>query len=191
MRGMIERTTRRTALVVMTIAVSLMLGACATGAYYYDAGESNLIRGNYAATDVLVTGGKIAATGGPLLVATVVDIDQLERSSTLGRLISEHVASRLAQKGYIVTELKMRDPVYMRTPEGELMLSREVREISAKHGAQAVAVGTYASDTSGRNGVVFVSLKLVRPGDNTILGASDYALVLSRGGYGMLRTVAR
>jgi hypothetical protein len=36
-----------------------------------------------------------------------------------------------------------------------------------------------------------VSLKLVRPGDNIILGATDYALVLAQGGYGMLRTVAR
>ncbi len=187
MRGLSVRTAR----VAGIVGLSLALGACAAGAYYFDAGESNLIRGNYAATDVLVAGGKVSSAGGPVLVATVVDIDQLDRSSTLGRLISEHVASRLAQKGYTVTELKMRDPVYMRTPEGELMLSREVREISAKHGAQAVAVGTYASDTRGANGVVFVSLKLVRTTDNTILGASDYALVMTRGGYGMLRTVTR
>jgi len=172
--------------------LSLLLAACAAGAFYYDASESNLIRGNYAATDALIASGKLPATGGPVLVATVVDIDQLGSSSTLGRLISEHVASRLVQKGYVVTELKMRDQVYMRTPEGELMLSREVREISARHGAQAVAVGTYARDTSGgRNGVVFVSLKLVRTGDNTILGASDYALVLAQGGYGLLRTASQ
>ena len=187
MRGLIERTARG----VVIVAASLVLGACAAGAYYYGAGDSNLIRGNYAATDALVQGTNVATSGGTLLVATVVDIDQLERSSTLGRLISEHVASRLAQKGYAVAELKMLDPVYMRTPEGELMLSREVREISAKHGAQAVVVGTYASDARGRNGVVFVSLKLLRPGDNIILGATDYALVLAQGGYGMLRTVAR
>lgn len=187
MRELIGRTAR----VAGMLGMSLVLGACAAGAYYFDAQESNLIRGNYAATDVLVAGGKVSTTGGPVLVATVVDIDHLDRSSTLGRLVSEHVASRLAQKGYVVTELKMRGPVYMRTPEGELMLSREVREISEKHGAQAVAVGTYASSSQGVNGVVFVSLKLVRTGDNTILGASDYALVLAQGGSGMLRTVSR
>lgn len=187
MRGLIERTAR----VAVILGLSLVLGACAAGAYYFPAGESDLIRGDYAATDVLVAGGKVPAAGGPVLVATVVDIDHVDRSSTLGRLISEHVASRLAQKGYTVTELKMREPVYMRTPEGELMLSREVREISAKHGAQAVAVGTYAASIQGSGGVVFVSLKLVRTTDNTILGASDYALVLTQGGYGMLRTVSR
>lgn len=121
----------------------------------------------------------------------MVDIDRLDRSSTLGRLISEHVASRLAQKGYAVTELKMREPLSMRTPEGELMPSREVREISAKHGAQAVALGTCATDARSPNSAVFVSPKLVRPGDNAILGASDYALVLTQGGHGLLRTVAR
>jgi len=88
MRGLIERTAR----VAGILGLSLVLGACAAGAYYFDSGESNLIRGNYAATDVLVSGGKVPAAGGPVLVATVVDIDQLERSSTLGRLISKHVA---------------------------------------------------------------------------------------------------
>lgn len=187
MRESIVRSARG----VVVVALALAVAACAAGAFYYDAGESNLIRGNYAATDVLVAGGKVPAAAGPVLVATVVDIDQLDRSSTLGRLISEHVASRLATKGYTVTELKMATPVYMRTPEGELMLSREVRAISAKHGAQAVAVGTYALDTTGGYGLVFVSLKLVRTSDNAIVGASDYALVLAQNNYGLVRTVAR
>ena len=188
MRESIVRSVR--ALVV--VALALAVAACAAGAFYFDAGESNLIRGNYAATDTLVAGGKVPAEGGPVVVATVVNIDQLDRSSTLGRLISEHVASRLAAKGYTVTELKMAAPVYMRTLEGELVLSREVRAISAKHGAQAVAVGTYALDTTGGyGGVVFVSLKLVRTSDNAIVGASDYALVLAQSNYGLLRTVAR
>lgn len=184
MRGTIERAARAAAVV----AASLVLAACAAGAYYYNAGDSSLIRGNYAATDTLVAGGKVPATGGPIVVATVVDIDRLDRSSTLGRLISEHVASRLAQKGYTVTEVKLREPVYTRTSDGELVLSREVRDATVRHGAQAVVVGTYASDARGTYGLVFVSLKLVRAGDNTILGASDYALVLTQGGYGMLRT---
>ena len=187
MRGTIERAARAAAVV----AASLALAACAAGAYYYDSKDSNLIRGNYAATDTLVAGGKVSPAGGPLVVATVVDIDQLDRSSTLGRLISEHVASRLAQKGYTVAEVKLREPVYTRRPDGELTLSREVRDASVKHGAQAVVVGTYASDTRGTYGLVFVSLKVVHAGDNTILGASDYALVLTQGGYGMLRTATQ
>jgi TolB-like protein len=187
MRESIVRSARGLVIVGLALAVA----ACAAGAYYYSAGDSNLIRGNYAAADVLVAPGWVSAGGGPILVATVVDINQLDRSSTLGRLISEHVASRLALKGYTVTELKITGPVYVRTPEGELMLSREVKTVSAKHGAQAVAVGTYAPETSGGNGVVFVSLKLVRMSDNTIVGASDYALVLAQNNYGLLRTVAR
>ena len=83
MRGLIGRTAR----VAGILGTSLALGGCAAGAYYFDAQESNLIRGNYAATDVLVAGGKVSTTGGPLLVATVVDIDHLDRSSTLGRLV--------------------------------------------------------------------------------------------------------
>ena len=188
MRDWIVRSARG----LVVVALALAVAACAAGAFYFDASDSNLIRGNYAATDTLIAGGKVPAEGGPVVVATVVDINNLDRSSTLGRLISEHVASRLATKGYTVTELKMANPVYTRTPEGELMLSREVHAISAKHGAQAVAVGTYALDTNGGgNGLVFVSLKLVRTSDNAIVGASDYALVLAQNNYGLVRTVAR
>jgi len=187
MRALIQRAARAAAVAVTTFA----LGACATGAFYYDAAESNLIRGNYAATDALVGSAKGVSPGaGPLLVATIVNIDDLDKSSTLGRLISEHVASRLVQAGYTVTELKMREPVYVRTAEGELMLSRAVKEISAKHGAQAVAVGTYTPAT-GATSVVFVSLKLVRPADATIVGATDYALALTGDGYSLTRSAAR
>jgi hypothetical protein len=53
----------------------------------------------------------------PFIIATLVNIDQLEQSSTLGRLISEQVASRMSQLGYGVLELKVRNGVYMKRNE--------------------------------------------------------------------------
>jgi hypothetical protein len=76
MRRLLEQGAR----VVAVVGLSLALGACAAGTYYYSARESDLIKSDYAATDVLVSGGKVAENGGPVLVATVVDIDNLERS---------------------------------------------------------------------------------------------------------------
>ena len=112
----------------------------------------------------------------PFIVATLVNIDQLEQSSTLGRLISEQVASRMTQMGYGVLELKVRNGIYMKRNEGELLLTREIKEVATTLNAQAVIVGTYAESSS----LVYVNLKVVNPATSVVLAAYDYALPLDK-----------
>lgn len=119
----------------------------------------------------------------PFIVATLVNIDQLEQSSTLGRLISEQVASRMSQLGYGVLELKVRNGVYMKRNEGELLLTREIKEVASTHNAQAVIVGTYAESSN----MVYVNLKVVNPASNLILAAYDYALPLDKQIHSLIR----
>jgi len=117
-----------------------------------------------------------SSVGAPFVVATLVNIDQLEQSSTLGRLISEQVASRMTQLGFSVLELKVRNGVYMKRNEGELLLTREIKEVASTHNAQAVIVGTYAESAT----LVHVNLKVVNPSTNVIIAAHDYALPLDK-----------
>lgn len=121
--------------------------------------------------------------GAPLIVTTLVNIDQLEQSSTFGRLISEQISSRLAQMGYGVVELKVRNGVYMKRNEGEFMLTREIKEVASAHRAQAVIVGTYAESST----LIYVSLKVVDPGRSMILAAYDYALPMDKQVRSLLR----
>ena len=62
----------------------------------------------------------------------------------------------------------------LRSGLGELLLWRELREVSQAHQAQAVLVGTYA--VSARQ--VYVSLKLVLPEGNAVVAAHNYAVPL-------------
>ncbi|MDP3440619.1 MAG: FlgO family outer membrane protein [Azonexus sp.] len=124
-----------------------------------------------------------SVSGAPFIVTTLVNIDQLEQSSTLGRLISEQVTSRMAQMGFGVVELKVRNGVYMKRNEGEFLLTREIKEVASAHKAQAVIVGTYAESSA----LIYVSLKLVNPANSMILAAHDYALPMDRQIRSMLR----
>ena len=117
-----------------------------------------------------------SSASAPFVVATLVNIDQLEQSSTLGRLISEQVASRMTQLGFSVLELKVRNGVYMKRNEGELLLTREIKEVASTHNAQAVIVGTYAESAT----LVHVNLKVVNPSTNVVIAAHDYALPLDK-----------
>ncbi len=135
---------------------------------------ADLVRSSYAAADALLERAPLDVRV-PVLVATLVDLDHLERSSRFGRVVSEQIAGRLVQRGLPVPELRLRSNVVLAPHEGQLLLSRELHEVSQAHAAQAVVVGTYAVSTRQ----VFVSLKLVRPEGNTAVAAYDYALPLS------------
>lgn len=141
-------------------------------------GADEFIAKTYAAVDHLVnqieTRQKKTIISGPIIVATIVNIDELAESSRLGRSISEQVAARLTQRGYEVIELKLRGNIFVQRNQGELLLSRELRDISLSHKAQAVVVGTYATAKH----FVHVNLKVVSGDTQSVLAATDYGLPL-------------
>ncbi len=138
--------------------------------------HSNFIAANYRAADELLAQlqGRLPL-GQPLIVATIVNIDALEQSSTLGRLVSEQISARFSRSGYNMIEMKFRNNIYMKRSEGELLLSREISEIARTHNARAVIVGSYG--VSG--GAVYLNIKVVDPGANFVIAAHDYALPLT------------
>lgn len=109
---------------------------------------------------------------GPVLVATVVNVNDMSRSAPLGRTLSEQYASHMAALGFNVKELKLRGDVFVKEGAGELLLSREIKDIARNHNAAMVLVGTYSAAAN----FTYVSLKLVRTEDSRIVRGHDYAL---------------
>ena len=150
---------------------------------YEEAALSLLINANHKAADDLMSRAAAPATASSwdassntMLVATIADINALEKSSALGRVVSEHLSSRFAQSGKNVVEMKLRNSVFVRNNQGEFLLTREIRELARTHNAGSVVVGTYTDGDT----VVFISLKLINPANGIILAAHDYALPMDR-----------
>ena len=136
---------------------------------------SNLLESNYAAADSLGRGLRFRGLSldEPIMAASFVNIDDLTESSTLGRIVSEQIASRLAQHGFKIVEVKLRqESIYIKEGEGEFMLSREVLNLGTTRGAHAVLVGTYAVSKD----FIFISARVVRTGDNSVVTGYDYEL---------------
>lgn len=128
---------------------------------------------SYAAADALMAQVKPTLDPEtPIIVATVVNLNRLDESSPLGRLIAEQVAGRFAQGGHRVLEVKLRNQLYLKRNEGELVLTREVREIAKQHNARAIVTGTYA-DSADR---VFINLKMIEFETNVVMAAFDYQM---------------
>ncbi len=160
--------------------------------------ESHLIRASYDAVDRVLKAIESShlnfnlSKTRPLIATSFVDIDDVRYSSTFGRMIGEQVGSRFSQSNYKVIELKMRHDIFMPSPidgvsSGEFMLSRELRNLSFEHDAQAVVVGTYAAAKN----IVYVTLKVVDARSNIILYSTDYSLPVDDNIKRMLRDQRR
>lgn len=165
---------------IVAVLLALSLSGCASSSgndapQFQPVQDSDLVTSNYSAAEALLKQVPwIKEHRQPLLTGTFADISALETSSPLGRMVAEQIASRFAQEGFTVVEMRLRQNVFIQQNNGEFVLSREVRNLSRAHDAQAVIAGTYAV---GRQNV-YVSARLVRAADNLVLASHDYSLPL-------------
>jgi TolB-like protein len=140
--------------------------------------KTNLIQFSYTIADHLTErAGPLLVPGHPnmpVLVTTFVDNNDLQQTSDFGRVVQEHVASRLVQLGYTVREMKLAGTLHIEPQSGETILSRDLTQLSAGQQAQAILVGTI----SRSNRILYISARLINPVNNNILATDDYQLCM-------------
>jgi len=135
--------------------------------------DSNLVSAGYFISDRLIQNLRRPLNHEqPILIASLVDVKNMERSSDLGRMMAECIASRLAQKGYAIKELKLREDIYIKEKAGEFLLSRKVTSLTTCHNAQALVVGTYARAISD----LYISVRIISPENSRIISSCDLRL---------------
>lgn len=137
-------------------------------------GASDIIQASQNAADVLAkTAIDVQTNAKPTtIVTTFVDSENFLQSSALGRTVSEQIAGRLAQLGFPVREIRLRGDILVKGNQGELLLSRELKEVAKEHEASAVVVGTYSEGAQ----TVFLSSKMIRLDDNRVISAHNFSL---------------
>lgn len=110
----------------------------------------------------------------PVLVTTLVDNNDLQRTTRFGRILQEHIASRFVQLGYTVKEIKMAKTVRIEPKSGETVLSRDLAQLSDQQQAQAILAGTF----SRGNRTLYISARLINPANDNILASDDFQLYM-------------
>ena len=149
--------------------------------------NGDLVYSSYIIADMLENNLKVSSSSDDsIIVASFVDVSDLEKSTPFGRIIAEQIGSRLAQKGYKIIEMKLRQNSIFVDPKGkgEFLLSRNLQDISNKHNASAVVVGTYARSYDR----VYVSARIIDPISSVILASYDYGIPMD---YKEMRTLMR
>ncbi|MBT3147260.1 FlgO family outer membrane protein [Neptunomonas phycophila] len=160
------------------LVVGVLLTGCASNkAARVSDQKVDLVEEVGDATQILVKNAVVPINKQKAILSTsFANIDNLQESSTFGRLIGDTVAGDLVGGGFNVIEIRLRNSLYMEPRVGEFMLSRELRHVSAEHDAQAVLVGTYA--VGGE--YVYVNARLVSVNDSRVLSSYDFRLPLNR-----------
>ncbi|MCD6430055.1 MAG: hypothetical protein J7L57_02420 [Deltaproteobacteria bacterium] len=77
-----------------------------------------------------------------LVVTTFVQLDDFSKTSRFGMLMAEQLLSRLAGRGFLLRETRMKD-IFYQSPDGEFVLSREFSKVAQELDARLVLLGTY------------------------------------------------
>ena len=135
----------------------------------------DIMRAGFQTADILanILKNRNIGINNSIIAASFVNINNLEESSTFGRVISDQITARLSQNGYNIKEIKLRsNSIFIKEKAGEFLLSRELKNIINSHNANAVLVGTYAITSD----MIFVSARVVTTDSNTIIAAHNFQL---------------
>lgn len=175
---------------ILLIIPLFLVNACAQLNHdyrYVNYSSEDFIHQNQQAVDSLSTQLKERKaenepTLSPVIIVSVVNMNQLNKTSSFGRLVAEQISARMAQLKYNVVELKVRNDILVKNNQGEFLLTREIKEIAKSVNAEAVVIGTYVENSND----VYINLKVVRPSNNVVLAGYSYAIPKAANIKGML-----
>ncbi|WP_420265989.1 FlgO family outer membrane protein [Candidatus Magnetominusculus dajiuhuensis] len=109
----------------------------------------------------------------PILVTTFVDINDLRQTSPLGRAFSELLMTYLQRNYFNVIEMRMGNAIDIDKKKGELVLTRDVKDLAARENAMSVLAGTY---TITGQSVIFNG-RIINLKDSTLYSAWSTRMV--------------
>lgn len=112
----------------------------------------------------------------PIVVTTFVDLNNLSKSSVFGRVLAERVLSELHQAGFTVSEIRKGKDIFIREELGELILSRDAKEVLGRSRARAILAGTYVATEKS----VILNARLIDINSPLILSSCSYSLRMNK-----------
>jgi TolB-like protein len=137
--------------------------------------QNDLSTLTYRAVDLILATAPVVTGNTPLVVASLSNARNLERSSALGNIVADMIRTRLAQTGHKTSEVRLRSAMKLKNDDGEFLLSRNRNALMFAPTAAAVVTGTYATSYEK----VYISLKLISTTDAHIIAGADFVVPLS------------
>ncbi len=168
----------------MAFMIVILLTACQGGMYQKPKEKSDLLASNHQAGKYLLNIASKELDERLILVASFVSVNNLDMSSSFGRITSQQVATQFSNSGFKIEEMLLRKNVRIEQKSGEFLLSRDLKKIDSVHNAQAVIVGTYAVAID----YAYITAKVINTVDSKVIASYDYKIPLDKDIKYLLRT---
>lgn len=159
-----------------TFFIPALLAATLSGCgmnQQYEIKDANLVEVSYDAVDELkdkLT--RVVPKNSLIIVSTLLNVDNLNKTSAFGRIVSDQIASAFHQSGYQVIGMEMPIDLFMMKEDGTLQMSDETKAMLKHYNASVLVGGVYAPGK--RN--TYVSLRMVNLNTKNIISSTDFSV---------------
>lgn len=109
-----------------------------------------------------------------IVVSTLLNVDNLNKTSAFGRIISDQIASAYHKEGFQIIGMEMPIDLFSMKEDGSLELSDETKRLLVHHKAGVLVGGVYAPGKKN----TYVSLRVVDLVTKTIISSTDFAVAM-------------
>ncbi len=114
----------------------------------------------------------LLSEGYTLTVSTFVNLDNLYKTSSLGRYIGEQLIGELQRAGLDVLDIRKSPSIMIEEDFGEYGLSRDMKELKLAHPSQAMVVGTYSVTVDQ----LLINARILRNADALVLSSAQLVI---------------
>lgn len=158
---------------LLVLAATLLALAGCTPKYYDQVKDANLVEVSYDAVDTLLCKLKREVPKNSLvIVSTLLNVDDLKKTSSFGRIISDQIASALHNSGYQIIGMELPIDLFVMQPDGTLHLPDEVKQMLKHYNAATLVGGVYAPGKKN----TYVSLRMVNLETRNIISSTDLSV---------------
>lgn len=162
----------KTMTVLVPVLVSTLLSGCGIS-HYLDNRDANLVAESYDAAEDLHK--KILnklPKNSLIVVSTLLNVDNLNQTSSFGRIVSDQIASAFNNFGYQVIGMEIPIDLFVMKEGGRFHLSDETKAMLRHYHASTLIGGVYAPGK--HHG--YVSLRMIDINSKNIIASTDFSV---------------
>ncbi len=114
--------------------------------------------------------------GERIILTSMVNLEDLYETSAFGRTMTESLSTTLFKYGFRVAEVRKAPSVFIRSQEGELVLSRDVALLAANQAVHGIISGTYSLTPT----TVIINVRLLDATSQEVLSVAGLELQRTR-----------
>ncbi|MGZ8190458.1 MAG: FlgO family outer membrane protein [Methylococcaceae bacterium] len=109
-----------------------------------------------------------------IVVSTLLNVDNLNKTSAFGRIVSDQIASAFHQSGYQIIGMEMPIDLFVMNEDGKIKLSDEHKAMLKHYQAAVIVGGVYAPGKKNS----YVSLRVVDLNTKYAISSTDFSIAM-------------